>query len=618
MIQRLPFIAKHAKPVTSIQLTMEEQQALLNIQHSILQMVVSNRPQQEILAELCLMAEDLVPKSIATVMMIKNQEYMDVISAPSVSQEDQALLNHVEPGPTAGSCGYAVYRNEATFVYNVHTDSRCLDIRNVFEHFELNACWSNPVRNVDGDSIGSFALSSSECREPSSFQKELLAISSYIIGIILERSKQQEQLEIMAYQDPLTGLANRSSLFIQLEQTIEQSNQQGNSFSLIFIDLDRFKTLNDTFGHSFGDQILKSVGKRLQVSILKANLLARVGGDQFVIIAKTIDDTAALAQNAIDALSMPIKHETYNILLDCSIGIAAYPADGESSETLLKNAETAMYRAKTHDMKICYFAPQFSSKAKEEFKIESDLRSAIENEEFELYFQAKVDAKTHIETGYEALIRWKNAENMFVSPMDFIPVAEKTGLIIPIGEWVVKTALAYAEELLSKSADSFNISINISGAQLENNHIEKLLNYVDKSSMPNNSIFFEITETVLVKEGSYSSDLLKQIRASGVQLSIDDFGMGHSSLSYLKRFKVSQLKMDKILINEIDINEESLAIAKAVIALGASLGLEVVAEGVETLAQASILGSLNCDTIQGFYFSKPAPFEQILRSKASC
>lgn len=618
MNKGFPSVAKHAKPVTSIRLTMEEQQALLNIQHSILQMVVSNRPQHEILAELCLMAEDLVPKSIATVMMMKNQEYMDIISAPSIPLDDHALLNRVKPGPTAGTCGYAVYRNEATYVYDIHADSRCLDIRNVFEHFELNACWSNPIRNIDGSSIGSFALSSSECREPSSFQKELLAISSYIIGIILERSKQQEQLEIMAYQDSLTGLANRSSLFIQLKQVIDEPKQHGNSFGLIYIDLDRFKTLNDTFGHSFGDQILKLVGKRLQASTLKASFLARVGGDQFVIISKKIEDTAAVAQNVIDALSMHINHETYNILLDCSIGIAIYPADGEDSETLLRNADTAMYRAKTHDMKICYFEPQFSSKAKEEFKIENDLRSAIKNEEFELYFQAKVDAKRHVETGYEVLIRWKNTESKFVSPMDFIPVAEKTGLIIPIGEWVVKTALSHAEELLRKSATSFNISINISGAQLEKNHIEKLLAFIDQSSMPNSSIFFEITETVLVKEGSYSSDLLKQIRASGVQLAIDDFGMGYSSLGYLKRFKVSQLKMDKILIDDIDVNEESLAIAKAVIALGSSLGLEVVAEGVETLAQANILGNLNCDTIQGFYFSKPAPFEQILLSKKLC
>lgn len=615
MISAQIAIANKAKPITSIQLSMQEQQAFLDIQNSILRMVATSRPQQEILAELCLMAEALVPNSIATVMMIKEHECLDIISAPTVPMDGQALLNGLKPGPTAGTCGNAVYRNEAVFISNVHADESCLDICNVFEQFELNACWSNPIRNSDGQSIGSFALSSFECRSPSSFHKELLAVAGYIIGIILERSKQQEQLEIMAYQDSLTGLANRSSLFIRLAQKIDEANEKKTSFGLIYVDVQRFKILNDTFGHSIGDEILKLFSKRLQDNTHQANCLARVGGDEFVIVANSIEDTNQLAQNVVSGLSEHIKYKTYNFLLDCSIGVAIYPNDGLDAETLLRNADTAMYYAKQQDAKICHYEPAFSSRAKEEFTIENNLRSAIKNEEFALYFQAKVDARTHLETGYEVLIRWQDSDNKFVSPVDFIPIAEKTGLIIPIGNWVVRTALAHAETLLKKTKTAFNLSINISGAQLSKDHIAELLSYVNKSSFPNDHIFFEITETVLVKEASYSSDLLEQIKSSGVQLSIDDFGMGYSSLGYLKRFKVSQLKMDKVLIDDIDTDEDSFAIAKAVIALGQSLGLEIVAEGVETLAQATILGELGCDTIQGFYFSRPSPFEDVLASK---
>lgn len=601
------------KPVTQVRLSLEEQQAFLNIQNSILQMVASNRPQEEIFSELCLMAEALVPDSIATVMLIQSHANMDVISAPSVAAEDQQLLNGLKPGPTAGTCGNAVYRNHAVYASNVHEDSRCLDICTVFDQFELNSCWSNPVRNADGESIGSFALSSFEKREPSSFHRELLAIGGYIIGIILERSMQQEKLERLAYQDSLTGLDNRSSFFIQLSDYIGKAEQEEGSFGLVYIDLDRFKNLNDNFGHSYGDEILKLIGSRLREHTSDARCLARVGGDEFVVLANSIEDAETLGRNVIEALSKPIQYQSYHFSLDCSIGIACYPQDGTDSETLLKNADTAMYRAKRQDIKMCYYKPEFTSKAKENFKIENELRSAIENDEFSLYLQPKIGAKAQRRTGYEALLRWKNSEGVFVPPSVFIPVAEKTGLITRIGDWVVRTALMQAEALAAHTDENFNLAINISGAQLSRAHIEGILAHIDQSSFPNSAIYFEITETVLVQEASYVSDLLELIRESGVRLSIDDFGIGYSSLAYLKRFKVSQLKMDKSLIDDLDESEDSLAIAKAVIALGRSLGLEVVAEGVETQAQVEILCALDCDTLQGFHYSKAVPFDTILK-----
>ncbi len=559
------------------------------------------------------MAEALVPDSIATVMLMQDHRSLDIISAPTVSPADQLLLNGLKPGPTAGTCGNAVYRNEAVYTSNVHGDSRCLDVCNVFDQFELNACWSNPVRDSEGQSIGSFALSSFENREPSAFHKELLAVAAHIIGILLQRSRAQEQLEQMAYEDSLTGLSNRSALFRQLSLLIAKAQTHDHEFAVVYVDLDRFKILNDNFGHSVGDQILKLIGDRIRECTKDAYCAARVGGDEFVIVAKTTSDGERLGRAVMDALSLPIEYQAYRFPIGCSVGISCFPSDGRDPESLLNNADTAMYRAKRNELRVCYYKPEFTSKSIDDFRIENILRSAIENNLLSLRFQGKLDAKTHRTVGYETLLRLQCSDGSFISPAEFIPVAESTGLIVPIGEWVVKTALEEAGDLLQRGEDAFTLAINISGAQLATpEHIQKLLALIDASAFPNNAVYFEITETVLVKEASYASDLLETIRAAGVRLAIDDFGIGYSSLGYLKRFRVSQLKMDKVLIDDICMKEESVAIAKAVIALGHSLGLEVVAEGVESADQAVMLADINCDTLQGFFFSIPSPIESFL------
>ncbi|MFK7829376.1 MAG: putative bifunctional diguanylate cyclase/phosphodiesterase [Congregibacter sp.] len=611
--------ASFSRPKTKVQLSLEEQQAFLDIQHSILEMVAANLAQADILTELCLMAEALVPESIATVMLMQDQHSLNILSAPTVAPDDQLLLNGLKPGPTAGTCGNAVYRNEAVYTSNVHEDSRCLDICNVFDQFELNSCWSNPVRDATGNSIGSFALSSGENREPSAFHKELLAVGGHIIGILLQRSREQEQLEKMAYEDSLTGLGNRSALFRKLAVLIDKAEKDDDEFGLVYIDLDRFKILNDIFGHSVGDEILKLIGHRIRESTQEAFCAARVGGDEFVIVAHSVDQAELLGRAVMQVLSLPIEYQSYRFPMDCSVGIACFPRDGRDAESLLNNADTAMYRAKRDELRLCYYKPEFTSKSIEDFRIENVLRSAIEKNQLSLRYQGKVDARTHRTLGYETLLRLEAGENNFISPADFIPVAEKTGMIIPIGEWVVRNAMKEAQALLERGKHDFTLAINISGAQLASSeHIETILSLIDVSAFPSSSVYFEITESVLVEEASYASDSLRMIRAAGIRLAIDDFGIGYSSLGYLKRFRVSQLKMDKMLIDDIcttdgsAANEDSAAIAKAVIALGHSLGLEVVAEGVESVDQAAILAELDCDTIQGFLFSLPCRIEELL------
>ncbi|MGB0205649.1 MAG: sensor domain-containing phosphodiesterase [Neptuniibacter sp.] len=598
-------------PVPGYQLSIEEQQSLLEIQNSVLEMVAANQPEQEVFASLCLMAESLLPNAVSSIMMKQESGEMDVVCAPSVPAEGQLRLNGLRPGPTGGSCGNAVYTNEQVFVVDALNDDRCGDTRELFRDFGLCACWSTPIRDAEGNSIGSFALSSFEMRSPNNFHKQLLAVGAHIIGIILQRSEQQQQLEFMAFKDPLTGLSNRTCLFNQIQDAIKSVSEKESGFALLFLDLNRFKNLNDTFGHTVGDTILRTISQRLLDKVQDSAELARVGGDEFVLLVESADKAESVAQQVLEVLSLPLEYESHQFQIDGSIGIAMYPRDGDTAEVLLKNADTAMYHAKKHGQGVSFYEPELGLKAKQAFTIESDLHRALENKEFQLYYQPLVSAQTQEFEGLEALIRWITPAKDMISPADFIPIAENTGLIVPIGEWVIKTALKQAEELAEKVNKPFNLSVNISGAQLVGEHVDRLLYLINQSNFQNNQIELEVTETFLVQEADSSSDQLEKIRAAGVKIAIDDFGIGYSSLAYLKRFNVNTLKIDRMLVQDINKDPDDLAISKAVIALGQSLGLKVVAEGVETQDQAETLKQLDCDTLQGYFFSKPVPFSEL-------
>lgn len=603
-------------PVPDYQLSLEEQQSILDIQYSVLEMVASNKPAQEVLVNLCSMAESLLPNSLSSIMLLQEHGGLEVLCAPNIPPEGKRRLNDLQPGPSGGSCANAVYHNEPVFVTDAQTDDRCIDTQELFKHYELHACWSTPIRDDKGHPIGSFALSSFETRSPSNFFKQLLAISAHIIGIILQRSKQQEQLKFMAFNDPLTGLFNRASLFAQLETAITEAHQKSDGFALLFLDLDRFKNINDAFGHTVGDGILTLIAQRLQSQIKDLALLYRVGGDEFVLLVDHLQVASDVASQVINALNHPLEYGSQRFLIDGSIGIARYPNDGVSAEALLKNADTAMYHAKKNGLNFSYYKPELGLEAQRAFTIENDLHTALHRNEFQLYYQTKVSGQTHKTEGLEVLLRWVSEAKGVINPADFIPFAEQTGLIIPIGEWVMRNALKHAEQLKQQLNESFNLAINISGAQLTDDHIDRILAIINSSSFPNEQIELEITETALVQEADSSSAQLEKIRKAGVKLAIDDFGIGYSSLAYLKRFHVNSLKIDRLLIKDITQNPDDLAITKAVIALSKSLGLQVVAEGVETQEQATLLGDLECDLLQGNWFCKPKPFN-ILNLKQS-
>ncbi|MGE4473224.1 EAL domain-containing protein [uncultured Sulfuricurvum sp.] len=716
---------------------------ILTLQNKILELMALGVDEIDVLHRLCEMEEKLVPGAVASIMILDEATgLMNVLEAPSIPPEGIAMLNGLRPGPGGGSCGNVLYRKEAQFVTDIENDPRWDELRPIAKAFGLGACWSMPVRSEGNTIIGTFALSSFTKRSPSAFDKSLLEIGAFIVGILLQRREHQQQIQAhekririlgtafensregimlsdennnilevnqafiktfgythtevigknpkmlssgrhdpffyeqmwkaineegrwsgeiknrrkdgtgivqwmsisvvddyqngtknylavtldisqlkeseeklsyMAYHDPLTGLANRTKLFERIDQFIQRSKRSHAIGALLYLDLDRFKNLNDSMGHTVGDQILVEVAARLSSRVRSHDLIARVGGDEFVLWLEDLQNTAEaeiVAEKFLNVFNEPFIVNAHEYMVQGSIGIALYPQDARQRDSLLKNGDAAMYRAKEDPKrKIAYYRLQMTQQAKTSLRLESELYQALKNYEFELYYQPKIDAMSGVIKGAEALIRWNHPTRGLVMPGDFISFAEQTSLISQMGEYVLEQAFEQLKIWQSRSQSRINVSVNLSGRQLNDDDIASLLGIIGKYTDLAPFITIELTETFLMHHAQSAVSMLEKLKNAGVMLSIDDFGTGYSSLGYLKRFKVDELKIDRLLINDIETDPNDRIIADAVIAMAHTLGLKVVAEGVETVVQAEILRESGCDLFQGFYFDRPLKAE---------
>ena len=379
---------------------------------------------------------------------------------------------------------------------------------------------------------------------------------------------------------------------------------------MLFIDLDRFKLVNDTLGHGIGDQLLIQVARRLQECVRGGDAIGRLGGDEFACVLSTLarpGDAALVAQKIVDALSQPFQLEGQEVYVSASVGIGIYPDDGADADTLLRSADTAMYRAKEQGRNAYqFYLPQMNAQAAERLQMQTQLRGALERGEFVLHYQPKVDLGSGAISGFEALLRWQHPLRGLVPPLQFISVLEETGLIIPVGEWVVRTV---CEQLLRWQAEGVTprpVAINLSARQFQQRHLDATIAaIVADTGVDAGLLEFELTESLLMSDAREAARILNNMRASGVRLSIDDFGTGYSSLAYLKRFPLDALKIDRAFIRDVTTDADDASIALAIINLAHSLKLKVVAEGVETAAQLEFLRARGCDEVQGFYFARP-------------
>jgi diguanylate cyclase (GGDEF)-like protein len=435
---------------------------------------------------------------------------------------------------------------------------------------------------------------------------------------ITEQKQVEEKIRHMAHHDALTGLPNRVLLHDRVGQAIAQAQRNREVLAMLFIDLDRFKTVNDSLGHHVGDLLLKTVGQRLETCTRGSDTIARIGGDEFVVLLGDLDqpeDARHVAQKVLDALSEPVTIDTHELKVTPSIGICAYPHDGADVETLMRNADTAMYHAKQMGRNNYQFFTQvMNDAAQERLLLENDLRHAVERGEFTLHYQPQLDLKTGRIIGFEALVRWLHPQRGMVGPSQFVPAAEETGLIGQIGEWVLREACAQARAWHRAGHSELQVSVNCSAQQFQReSFVEMVGDVLRATGLPAERLDLEITESVIIQHSEAVIARFQALDDMGVRISIDDFGTGYSSLSYLKRFAIHQLKIDQSFVRDISSDPDDAAIVSAIIAIAHSLGLQVVAEGLEAPEQLAFLRSLGCDVAQGYYFSKPVPAEEFGR-----
>ena len=449
-----------------------------------------------------------------------------------------------------------------------------------------------------------------------------------IVRDITERKNSEEKIYNLAYYDELTELPNRQLFSQSLERTIQIAQRDDEKFAILFIDLDRFKRINDTLGHSIGDELLRQVARRLEQCTRSGDSvarldptdedggikLARLGGDEFVIILYGIDSedvVATIASRIISVLTPPFSCEGHQFVVTPSIGIALYPEDGQNGEQLLMNADSAMYRAKFSGRNnYKFYSETMRTKSLHRLDLENEIRKAIDDEQFELYYQPKVDAETWELVGAEALLRWFHPVRGEIGPVDFIPVAEETGLIVPIGQWVLREACKQVKVWSTSPTGAVPVSVNISPHQFHADSLyEDVLGAASDADIDPRLLELEITESVLLQDLDNTLIALQRLKDAGVSLSVDDFGTGYSSLSYLKRFPIDTIKIDRSFVKDLDTDLDDAAICAAILAMSQQLGLNVVAEGVETEEQLAFLRRHGCNQIQGFLCSKPLSVE---------
>ena len=438
-----------------------------------------------------------------------------------------------------------------------------------------------------------------------------------IVLDISEQKKAEDRLNFLAYHDNLTGLPNRSLFVDRLEQAMKEADRDEHLVAVLFLDLDHFKKINDSMGHDAGDSLLIEAAKRLRSCTRACDTVARWGGDEFSLVLhdiKTVHNVTVVAEKIVEKFSAPFQIRGKNLFATASIGIILYPFDDRSVEGLIKNADAAMYYAKERGRdNYQFFSQDIRARIAERFELEPELRQALARDEFKLVYQPQVDIENGTIVGIEALIRWNHPQRGLITPDRFIPLAEETGLIVPIGDWVLTEACKANRTIQDSELPSIHLSVNLSARQFrESNLVQKISQVLAETDLEPALLDLEITESMLMSDLDSINQTLDQLSALGVTISIDDFGTGYSSLSYLKRFPISTLKIDRSFIKDIPKDKDDMAITTAIINMAKGLGMKTVAEGVEEKAQFDFLKLQQCNLMQGYYFSKPVAFDDLV------
>ncbi len=593
---------------------------LRNGQANILEMIATSAPLEDVLDSLMRLVESQLKGIFGSVLLLDEDGiHLRHGAAPSLAKAYMSAIDGAAIGPKAGSCGTAAFRREPVIVVDILKDPLWEDYRELAAPYGYRSCWSTPILSHQGVVLGVFAMYSMTVREPTEAETRLIEFTTHIAGIAIERKRAEDQIHFMANHDALTGLPNRALLEDRLSQAVLYARRYNRWVTVVFIDLDNFKLVNDTLGHNAGDELLKTVASRLVGCVKATDTVVRVGGDEFVIVLfdqpTNVDVISETLQTIRDAIAEPVPVAEHRLRLTASIGIANYPKDGTSPDKLLANADAAKSRAKEFGRdNFQFYAPEFNSRAHEKLLLLEELRNALAHSEFVLRYQPQVDLRSGRIMAVEALIRWNHPTRGLVGPMKFIPTAEETGLIVPIGDWILHEACRQNKAWQSAGLPPMTVCVNVSARQFrEKSLIDRVVNALEVSGLEARYLELEVTESLIMQDFDLAVATMNGLQRLGVQISIDDFGTGYSSLSALKTFPVERLKIDKSFINDLATDENDQAVTSAVISLGQKLNLRVLAEGVETEDQVAFLRKNNCDEMQGNYFSKPLSAKNIAK-----
>lgn len=581
----------------------------------ILRMIATGATASVIYDEIALMYEARHPGIRCSMLELENGRLLHG-GAPSLPKEYCEAVHGLQNGPNVGSCGTSTYTGKRVLVKDIATDPKWENIKHVALPHGLRCCWSEPIKSSSGEVLGAFGMYYNHPALPNEYELNDLISAAQLTSIVMERDQAQKRIRQLAFRDTLTGLASRANFYQVLEDSINLYKRYQHRFSLLYIDLDDFKGVNDSLGHDAGDILLQEIAQRLLKVSRKLDCVARLSGDEFCILLKEVRDqytAAAIARRCLDFIAQPVEICGRYITPACSIGIANYPEDGQDLSTLLKAADTSLYAAKEKGKnQYVFYQPELTQKAEYRFQIEQYLRQAIEHQELSLVYQPQIQLNTGKIVGVEALSRWHHPQLGDVSPSDFITTAERIGMIKPLTKWVLNTA---CKQLVKWREAGFllpHISVNISADHfLKDDFVSLVKGVLNATNISPQSLSLEVTESV-IQTNPGNLQIFQELKELGVLLAIDDFGTGYSSFASLKHLTIDFLKLDKYFIEDMTVNRKSQILLSSMIEMGHNLGQGIIAEGVETAEQFLLLHQFGCEVAQGYFFSKPIDARAVL------
>ncbi len=587
---------------------------LRSLQQEILEAMASGVALPDIMNLMCLRAEALAPGVICSVLSVDQEGLLHHLASPSLPEHYSRAIDGVSIGPKAGSCGTAAYRGEPVVVTDIASDPLWEDYKELALPLGLRACWSSPIKSGDGRVLGAFAFYFPDTRGPSLLERQIVATCLHICAIALDYEETRSRVYDLAFRDALTNLANRARFQQRVSEALRLIDETRQRLAIHYIGLDQFKSVNEGLGHAAGDALLQAVAARLRDAANDADSVARIGGDEFALVQigdLKAQDMADRASQIIELIGRPYDIDGRQVVAEASIGIALAPEDGTTADELMKNAALALRQGKEMGRGAYFFYEKaLNARMQARRRLETNLRKALAAGELELHFQPIVELQNMEVIRAEALLRWRDGGQGMIQPAEFIPVAEDTGLIVPLGAWAIEQACMAAASWPERVA----VAVNLSPIQLEKpGLVEAVANALAVSGLNASRLELEITESVLLQANTNNLSILDRLSDLGISIALDDFGTGYSSLSYLHRFGFDRIKIDHSFIKNINRNAGSLKIVRSIVMLAHSLGLQVTAEGVETDEQFAAVRGEGCDDVQGYYIGDPQPRETFPR-----